>query len=474
MLLYRWLRWVAGVALRWYYRRIDVVGLERVPADAPLLIAANHPNQLVDAMLVAYALQRPVTFTGKAVLLDNPVARVMLRHLPFVPLRRAGDERKASPAPATAGPGNAPDPARNADAFRAIVDALAAGGAVLVFPEGISHHRPQLAPMKTGIARIALQARDDRGVRGLCILPVGLTFEQKEEPRTRVLVEVGEPLAMDGWQSTDAPVDGLTRDVDERLRAITLNFPTVDAAERVLRVSRLLAELSRDARPLDEEVRDAPYTPVVDVTRRVDAVRRSIERPGTVDANRVDRFQARLDAFERSLAEHDVIPADVGIAVGVRPGARFLLREGAIALAAGPLALWGRLNHWIPLRLARLVAARSSRAPEDPAMHTLVVGLAAVVLFYALQTTLVGMVAGPLPALAYLLTLVPSADWDFRLRDRHRRALARVRTYLRFRRDPALRARLLEEMAWLRGEAAEIERMAVERGQARREAMSEK
>jgi hypothetical protein len=284
-----------------------------------------------------------------------------------------------------------------------------------------------------------------------------------------VLVEVGEPLALDGWTPTEAPVECLTRAVDERLRAITLNFPTADAAERVRRASRLLAELSSDARPLDEEVRDAPYTPVVDVTRRVDAVRRAIERPGAADARRVDRFQARLDAFERSLAEHDVIPADVGIAVGLRPGARFLLREGAIALTAGPLALWGRVNHWIPLRLARLVAARSSRAPEDPAMHTLVVGLVAVVLFYALQTAIVGMVAGPLPAVAYLLTLVPSANWDFRLRDRHRRAMARVRTYLLFRRDPALRARLLEEMAWLRGEAAEIERMVREPDRVRRD-----
>jgi len=199
------------------------------------------------------------------------------------------------------------------------------------------------------------------------------------------------------------------------------------------------------------------------VTRRVDAVRRSLEHPGAVDAERLARFQARLDAFERTLAEHEIVPTDVGIAVGVRPGVRFLVREGAVALAAGPLALWGRVNHWIPLRLARLVAARSSRAPEDPAMHTLVVGLVAVLLFYAVQTALVGVLAGPLPALAYLLTLVPSADWDFRLRDRHRRAVARVRTYLRFRRDPALRARLLGEMAWLRGEAAEIERVAEER-----------
>ena len=468
-MLYRVLRWVASVALRWFYRRIDVIGLERVPASAPLLIAANHPNQLLDPLLVGYVLRRPVTFTGKAILLDNPFVGVIMRRLPFVPLRRASDERKRAAAaqggndsaPGETSPAAAPDPARNTDAFRQIIDVLAAGGAVLVFPEGISHNQPQLAPIKTGIARIALQARDERGVRDLHILPVGLTFERKEVPRTRVLVEIGEPLAVDRWTAAGTPAEALTRAVSDRLHAVTLNFPTREAADRVRCVAEVLTGVFADVRPLGEG--DGSLAEHVEVTRRVESARQRLADLPAVDSARVARFEQRLDEFTRELNERGVELRDLDIPLGWLPAARFLLREGAIAAAAGPLALWGRVNHWLPLRLARGLAARSSRSPEDPAMHTVVIGLVSVLFFYALQTTAVGMIAGPWWALAYLASLVPSADWDFRYRDRRRRAVRRMQTFVRLRRAPAVRARLGQDAAWLREEATALERLTTER-----------
>src|SRR5215213_4763227 len=239
-MLYKILRWIGRMALRWFYREVDVAGLERVPPDAPLLIASNHPNQLIDALLVGCSMPRTVTFTGKAILLDNPVMRVFMSRLPFVPLRRAADERKRDPnAP--------PDRSRNADSFRAILDALEQRQAVLIFPEGISHDRPELAPIKTGVARIALQARDDRAIRGLHVLPVGMTYERKWAARTRALVLVGEPIAIDDWrppageEDEAAAVQALTAEVDSRMRAVTLNFPTREAAERVITVSSVLS-----------------------------------------------------------------------------------------------------------------------------------------------------------------------------------------------------------------------------------------
>jgi hypothetical protein len=59
-------------------------------------------------------------------------------------------------------------------------------------------------------------------------------------------------------------------------------------------------------------------------------------------------------------------------------------------------------------------------------------------------------------ALAYLVTLPPSAGWWLRYGDRLARARRRVRAYLRLRRDPALGAAIRREVAWVRAEVREI------------------
>jgi glycerol-3-phosphate O-acyltransferase/dihydroxyacetone phosphate acyltransferase len=494
-MLYRVLRWAGGVALQWYYREVTVEGLEHVPPDAPLLVVSNHPNQLVDALLVGTSLQRDVLFTGKAILLDNAAMAFVMRRLPFVPLRRAHDEkrklgeRRSAAGPARGAPPEdhdgaeravshhqtrapasasapAPDPSRNAGSFSAIHDALAARQAVLIFPEGISHHAPQLAPIKTGAARIALAARDERGIRDVHVLPVGLNFEDKAEPRTRVLVRIGAPIAVDAWRPEpgDGAVDALTRDIDEAMRAVTLNFPTDAERARIVGAARLLSGLFAP-------VTTVPYSDVSlaaehEAALRADRVRRLAEHAEPALRERVDRFAARLDALADALVRHRMPVTDLELDTGAAPGARFVVREGLRALLTAPLALWGRLNHWLPVQLALLLGRRTSRTPEDPAMHTIVAGLATVVVAYLLQSAVVWRLAGPWWALAYLVTLPFSAAWDFRFRDYIARATARVRAYRTLRADTALRERLREDVRWLREEAVAIERAFEANGQA--------
>ena len=65
--------------------------MERVPVDGPGLLASNHPNALVDALIVGCTLPRPVVLTAKATLLENPVTRLLIRMVGVVPLRRGSD-----------------------------------------------------------------------------------------------------------------------------------------------------------------------------------------------------------------------------------------------------------------------------------------------------------------------------------------------------------------------------------------------
>src|SRR5712672_695552 len=108
-MIYSALRWVNGIALHWFYSDIPVTGRNNIPVDAPLLIAVNHQNALVDSLIVGWVVPRRLAMTAKATLTKNPLIALVFRILGVVPLRRASDEaRKSNGAPL--------DPSRNTGA----------------------------------------------------------------------------------------------------------------------------------------------------------------------------------------------------------------------------------------------------------------------------------------------------------------------------------------------------------------------
>lgn len=215
-MIYGLLRWFTGIALHWFYSSIQVIGREKIPETGPVIIAASHHNALVDALIAGWISPRRLTLTAKATLMDNVFLRWLFPVVGVVPLRRVSDEMKRRNAAKV-------DPSRNVGAFEAILDVLQRSEMILIFPEGISHSNPELAPLKTGASRIALEARDTRHVRNLQIIPLGLSFEEKGNPGTAVLAEVGEPIYMDDAGAVS--VDELTQLLSDRLAAVSLKRP---------------------------------------------------------------------------------------------------------------------------------------------------------------------------------------------------------------------------------------------------------
>lgn len=453
-MLYHLLRSAAHVALRWYYSDVIIQGRARIPALGPVLIVANHPNALVDAMLVASSVDRRVLLTAKATLFENPFLAPLLGSVGVVPLRRAKDEREAARSGVVV--------SRNDDAFRMVTEAFRQQRAVLVFPEGISHDEPSLAQLKSGAARMALGARD-AGVRALHILPVGLVFEEKERPRSQVLVRIGEALDVDAWCAlhTVADAGSLTREIQARLRCVTLNFATAESASRAVRVARALAALVDKPAPVGA---GENFISQAELATRVESATEALAAAPAALVSAADAFTTRLATFETKLARRGIALADSRISIRIRHGIRFAFREAAVSLLALPFALLGRVTHWVPIRAARVLALRSSASHlsrDQPAMRTMVLGLAALLFWYALLATLIAYWLGGVAAGLWLLVLFAAAQIDLLMEDRLTRVWRRARTYLVLRNDPQLHSRLSIEIDELLAEAEQLEQALV-------------
>ena len=163
------------VLTRVFFKRIDIVGLERVPAGVPVIFAVNHPNALIDPLFLLCFAPRPVSFLAKAPLFTMPVIGWFVRGLDSIPVYRKEDKV----------PGGS-----NEETFARARAVLARGGAIAIFPEGTTHSDPRLRELKTGAARIALGASMER----IAIVPVGLYYTSKQTFRSSAVMQLGDPI----------------------------------------------------------------------------------------------------------------------------------------------------------------------------------------------------------------------------------------------------------------------------------------
>lgn len=409
---------LAHVAACGFYR-LTVEGT-RVPETGPVLLVANHPNSLVDAVMVAAGARRPVRFLAKAPLFTDRKVGWLVRASGAIPVYRRTDD------PALMG--------RNADMFRAVHAALAEGAAIALFPEGISHSEPALTPLRTGAARIALGAAAERG-SSFRILPVGIVLRDKPTFRSEAHVVIGEPVEWaDLAAAGDDPaaVQVLTGRITAALRAVTINLetwedaPLVEAAESVwaaerggsgtaaARVGRLgvAAELLAHLR----EARDRRWR---ETAHRLLRHRRALDRLG-------------------------LAPADLHADLRTRTAVRWSLRRLHLALAPlALLAMAGAALWWPPYRAVGALVRRGRLERDVVSTHKLLGGIAIfaawlfvlVVVASALWGAGGGVAAALLAPAAGVGALWVWERWESAWRDarrfimlrRHPRTLSRLR-----------------------------------------------
>jgi glycerol-3-phosphate O-acyltransferase/dihydroxyacetone phosphate acyltransferase len=412
----------------WFlFKRVDARHRERVPAGGPVLLCINHPNNLIDSLLVGAVLERKVHYLATAALFRNPLLARFLRACGAIPVYRRQDD---------------PDKMdRNADVFAACHRAFDEGRVVGIYPEGTTHAESRVQRIKTGAARIALGYEAAHPGR-LRVIPVGLTFEARKSFQARVLVSFGPAVPVTPYVDAHGreparAVDALTTAVQEAMEAEVVHVDRIDSTALVRAVEdlyrdRLVREL-HDERGLSESG--------VDLVRLSRTIVDAVDHFKVRDPERVERLWQRIRAYRARLAEHRVRDDAVQARLA-GPAARRRLRWASAALAGLPLFAYGAVVNGLPYFVPRWLARRLARKETDYATVRLLASVAAFPLFWGAQTWLVARLVGLAWALAFLASLPLSGLVAYQ----YLRGIGRLRRDLRFAVLAATRSHAAREL----------------------------
>lgn len=355
-LTFRLILFIFGAAAKLFFRRIETVNADTVPKGTGVIFVSNHPNGLIDPLLVFIALPRRIAFLAKSTIFKMPVLSFLARTVEALPVYRKMD--------------SGADVSKNDETFRLAAERLRGGGSIAIFPEGVSHNSPKLLPIKTGAARIALgalAAGEGQEPFDLRIVPVGLYYTNKTTFRSEALLYFGpaftvEPATLD--ENGGLPhktVKELSAKIEEAIRDVTLNAETEAELHTATIAEEIFSAASRENPNLGDKV---------DFKRRYVA---GEEKAADLD-EKLALFDKKLDAMGLEPEHLSLARLPQGLVV------KQAIFQTWVMVMLLPLSLFGAILHFPAYQLCKLTAYYFSRHDADDIASTVKV-LAGVVFF---------------------------------------------------------------------------------------------
>ncbi|CAH0477346.1 unnamed protein product [Peronospora belbahrii] len=286
--------------LHTYFRKIVVYGLNNFPREGPVILCPNHPNMLVDAILVITEVvshgRNPYVW-AKGSLFSNPIASFALKRLGAVPVYRP---RRNETTLADVDSDKTPEELEEANRamFEHTWRVLADGNVMVLFPEGTSYTAPKMLSLRTGVVRVATGFAKNYDTP-IPIIPLGLNYFNKDHFRSQMTLEFGPSMMITpdmvhnkAFQKNEhSEVKRLTLELEERMHDVTLNasdFTTIHIA-RMMRRLYLNTPGTIDA---NKEVRLTQY--IVNMLEKEPQDEEQKERSATV-RDKVMQYKEQLE-----------------------------------------------------------------------------------------------------------------------------------------------------------------------------------
>jgi len=354
----RLVRWLVSR----YYPNVKITGADRIPQSGPVLLCANHANSLLDPVLIGIAARRPVRFMAKAPLFDHPILGPPMSALGMIPAFRGQD--------------NAREVRRNLESLDVGAKVLIEGHAMGIFPEGMSTDQAHLEKVRSGAARMAVQAVEE-GAAGLKVVPIGISYERKDRFRSSAWIQVGEPIdvgeCLDEHEGNGRKAKrAITGELETRLKDIVVHLDEPEW-EPWLDDLQILTEAPRKSEK-------KPQPPLERRKRIADAMNYFLAN----DRERAESVADEINAYREQVRSAGLrIDSPLLRVHGLKVCAKLLWSFLCLVLLFIP-ALAGTLFHIVPFVLTRVFARRLDQAGRQTiSTNRMLVGVPLYLLWYA-------------------------------------------------------------------------------------------
>jgi 1-acyl-sn-glycerol-3-phosphate acyltransferase len=430
-----------------FFRRIEITNVEKVPQGVPVIYTANHMNSLIDGAIPRLFLPRAPRSLAKADLWTNPVTRPMVSISRSIPVYRQQEGEAAG------------ETAKNQGMFEECYQALASNNCIAIFPEGKSHDQPELQPLKTGAARIALGAEQQYGPLGTRIVPVGITFDAKSKFRSRILITIGEPIdPLTGVEQVDPEdretVNHITDRISSGIKAVTLNYPTWEEANQIKRAGSLYVSKQQKDTPKKTRFADE-----FQVQKRLANAYHALQQS---QPHKVAHVLDTLKSYDRLLRvlaiKHEHVVQDHPRVMD----AIYNLRKLSLFMIRFPLALLGIFLNILPFYLTRSVSLLPLRA-DRISTYKIFTAVVLFPLFWGLEATLLS--SEFFPPLFWGLLAPLSGVSSMLFVEQHSQLLEELRTYIRLNSHAEMRQELEHRLDMVCLEVEDLLQTCSERAQ---------
>lgn len=419
---YSLLRAYVMFGLRYFYKRIQVVGRENIPYGSHFIINPNHQNALMDAMAVLFAVNKSrIVFMARADIFKSKRQEKILNYFKMLPIYRMRD--------------GAQELSKNDEIFDRSVQIIADRIPLCLMPEGNHAGKRKLRNFVKGAFRIAFRSKEEVGEgEDVFILPVGIDYQNYQKFNQNLLIIIGKPVSVNKFmpsyiENQPKGLNTLRDTISDNIQDVMIHIENDELYDmyqnlrhiwnsRMKQISRMRGKTLHHAFRADKlmiRILDEAFETEPDNLRRLAATTRNY-------TDLLDSLNLRNWVIARKgLSYTEIISLFLRLLVTL------------------PIALYGIVNnilpYYLPVRLTRKI-----KDPQFVSSFKFVLSILIFPIIYILQTVAVGLLSGSgLVAVLYLISLPISGYyslyWSFWLK-KFRAALKFQR--LNSRKDPVI------------------------------------